>query len=172
MNQLYLYVALIGIAFVLIAFTRTKPSAASAAPPPEVAKQQERELREALDEFMNELEQENARLIDSFTNLQVEYKQQFAEQERQILGLQGRIAELEARLTKVEQMPPVHEAPTAPATPTAMPTGSTGFAFNEKYARVVELLKQGQTPEQIARFTGIGIGEIQMVIGLIGREES
>lgn len=167
MDQLYLYVALIGIGFVLFALTRTKAQTVSQATG---TPQQERELKAALDEFMNGLEEENARLLDSFTRLQVEYKQQFGTQQQQIEALTERVAELESRLTDVETQPsspPVSE----PKVSTA-PTAVSGFAFNEKYARVAELIRQGQTPEQIARFTGIGIGEIQMVIGLSEREES
>lgn len=167
MNQLYLYVALIGIGFVLFALTRTK---AKAIPPSSGNPQQERELKAALDEFMNGLEAENARLLDSFTRLQIEYKQQFGAQQGQIDALVERVAELEHRLTEALERPlsaPAPE-PAAPPAPAAVP----GFAFNEKYARVAELIRQGQTPEQIARFTGIGIGEIQLVIGLSEREES
>ena len=168
MNQLYLYVALIGIGFVLFALTRTKAKTVSqAASHPQ---SQERELKAALDEFMNGLDEENARLLDSFTRLQIEYKQRIGEQQGQIEALSERVAELESRLADVEQQPPSRPVPELAAPPVA--AAVTGFAFNEKYARVAELIKQGQTPEQIARFTGIGIGEIQMVIGLSEREES
>ncbi|MCX7568545.1 hypothetical protein OS242_01005 [Tumebacillus sp. DT12] len=167
MDQLYLYVALIGVGFVLFALTRTKAKTVSQATG---APQQERELKMALDEFMNGLEEENARLLDSFTRLQVEYKQQFGTQQQQIEELIERVAELEGRLTEVETQPSSPPVP-EPKVSTA-PTTVSGFAFNEKYARVAELIRQGQTPEQIARFTGIGIGEIQMVIGLSEREES
>lgn len=168
MDQLYLYVALIGIGFVLFALTRTKAKTVSQATG---TPQQERELKAALDEFMNGLEEENARLLDSFTRLQVEYKQQFGTQQQQIEALIERVAELESRLTDVETQPSSPPVPEQPKVSTA-PSAVSGFVFNEKYARVAELIRQGQTPEQIARFTGIGIGEIQMVIGLSEREES
>ncbi|MGZ4123408.1 MAG: DUF6115 domain-containing protein, partial [Tumebacillaceae bacterium] len=46
------------------------------------------------------------------------------------------------------------------------------FAFNEKYAKVVELSRQGLTSEQIARETDIGLGEIHFVLGLAKQEEA
>jgi hypothetical protein len=181
MNQLYLYVALIGIGFVLFALTKSNkaagPAPASSGLSPERGRDDE--MKTALDEFMSELERENARLLDSFAQLQSDCKKQLAEQDAVIRGLQSQVVRLETELAeqseKVENLSQAAGAAAAASsgggTPEpAAPLAAASFAFNDKYARVVELARQGMTPEQIARRTEIGLGEIQMVLGLAMRE--
>jgi uncharacterized coiled-coil protein SlyX len=182
MNQLYLYVALIGIGFVLFALTKSNKTAAPAPTSTVMSPERARddELKTALDEFMTELERENVRLLESFSQLQSDCKMQLAEQDRIIRGLQADVARLEAELAeqkeKVGNLSQAVEAASASAVSVTeapdpeSPVPSVAFAFNEKYARVVEMARQGMTPEQIARRTEIGLGEIQMVIGLAMRE--
>jgi hypothetical protein len=164
-NQLYLYVLLIGVGIVLFALTRPKNSSAPVA----VTQQQpalDHGLRETLDEFMNELERDNARMVDSFVKLQSDYKQKLSTQQQVIQELQSRMSQLEAKIA--EQQPVKMEQPAHATQPEDVVP--LGFMFNEKYAKVVELSQKGLTPEQIAKATDIGMGEIQMVLGLAKRE--
>lgn len=179
MNHLYLYVALIGVVLVLFALTRNGkrvPPTQDVAPVATAALAQatlERELHATLEKFMNELDRENAHLLQTLSELQQESRHQFANQQETIRALEHRVQHLENKLEEqallleagtveipVQTFEQENEEPSKPA-----------FAFNEKYARVVELTRQGQTPEQIARETGIGLGEIHFVLGLAKREE-
>jgi len=166
-NQLYLYVALIAIGIVLFALTRPKNSAV-----PAVVPQQQTAidhgLKETLDEFMNELERDNARLVDSFVNLQNDYKQKLTNQQQVIQDLQLRMSQLESMIT--EHVATSEKQPSRPES--LQQVTPPGFIFNEKYAKVVELSRQGLSAEQIARATDIGMGEILMVLGMAKREDS
>ncbi|HEU4965117.1 MAG TPA: hypothetical protein VFV52_14915 [Bacilli bacterium] len=217
MEQLYLYVALVGVALVLYGLTRTRsksePNQPTVAPirPTSAPLSDDQELKEALEAFMNELETDNARLLDSFGKLQVEYKQTIAEQTRTIHDLEARLYQAEQKLTDTtaqlqvlqEQVDTLERGTTtdllnaeeeaalqvtqfggadvqAESTDMSEQEGANrsqdspppAFAFSDKYARVVELSQQGLEPEQIARETGIGLGEITLVLGLARREES
>jgi flagellar motility protein MotE (MotC chaperone) len=172
MNQMYLYVALVGVAFVLYALTRNGKQAGGQAQAPALESAvlsgvDQGDIKQTLDEFMNELEKDNARLLESFTQLQIEYKRQLAEQQEQIQSLERRLALLEKRAE--EAMPPQAEVASVPVSPEPEPP-QAGFAFNEKYAKVVELSNQGMSAEQIAKLTEIGLGEIHLVLGLAKRE--
>lgn len=193
-NQLYLYVALIGLALVLYALTRTKGTAKAPVPErtaPAVAPAVDQELKDLLDNFMNELERDNVKLIDGFTKLQIEHKEQIASQNKIIRTLEKRIVELEAKLADAAEpiVPHAAEAPVAAeaaveaksepvvasvAAHEAVPEepAKPGFVMHEKYAHVLALSRQGYSPEQIARETGIGVGEILLVIGLAKRGEA
>lgn len=199
MNQLYLYVALAGVALVLYGLTRTRASKPAAEPQVDLLarQQQDAELKQSLEEFMTELERDNGRLIDSFTDLQIRTQKELADQQQDVKMLERRVADLErqverammaARLeqpaasVRLSEAPPTVEAAPVPTTLEelppieALPVEPTPlterFAMHEKYSRVMELSRQGLSAEQIARETGIGIGEIQLVVGLSKREES
>ena len=179
MNQLYLYVALVGIALVLFALTRAKKQPIQAAEPATAARAglSDSELKRTLDEFMSELDRENVKLLDSFTRMQIEVNQQFAEQSHVIQTLEQRVALLEAKqeeLALLVAAQPVQQPAEETLPPQAEPEPvrpASFFAFNDKYAGVVELSRQGLTTDQIARETGIGIGEVQLVLDLAKREE-
>ena len=183
MNQIYLYVALVGVVLVLFALTRSNKGAAPVAAPTMTAGggMSDLELKKTLDEFMQELDKENVQMLDSFTNLQIEIRQKLDEQQQTIQALELRLSTLADRQDQLEKQ--VAEQQTAlmesaaleperlaePAAPS--PQAASAFAFNEKYAKVVELSRQGMTADQIARETDIGIGEIQLVLDLARREE-
>ncbi|ARU62483.1 hypothetical protein CBW65_17090 [Tumebacillus avium] len=190
-NQLYLYVALIGLALVLYALTRTKGTAKAPVPErsvPAAAPAVDQELKDLLDNFMNELERDNVKLIDGFTKLQIEHKEQIASQNKIIRTLEKRIVELEAKLADAPELvlPQVVETPVAaeaaveaksePAVAAQEAVleepAKPAFVMHEKYAQVLTLSRQGYSPEQIARETSIGVGEILLVIGLAKRGEA
>ncbi|TCP58849.1 hypothetical protein EV586_10148 [Tumebacillus sp. BK434] len=184
-NQLYLYVALIGLALVLYALTRTKGTAQAPAPDRPAPAAVDQELKDLLDDFMNELERDNVKLIDGFNKLQIEQKEQIASQNKIIRTLEKRIIELETKLAAAPQpdLMPTQETPAAlvsaapapaavAAATVAEETAKPAFVMQEKYAHVLTLSRQGLTPEQIARDTGIGVGEILLVIGLAKRGEA
>ncbi len=171
MNQLYLYVALIGVGIVLFALTRSKkPAIPDGIHRPQQSIAVDHGLKETLDEFMNELERDNARLVDSFAKLQNDYKQKFSNQQQVIQDLQVRMSEMESMI--VQQVSAVDRESERVIQTSEAPAPALGFAFNEKYAKVVELSNQGLTAEQIARSTDIGMGEIQLVLGLAKREDN
>lgn len=191
LNQLYLYVALIGLALVLYALTRTKGTSKAPVPErtaPAAAPAVDQELKDLLDDFMNELERDNVKLIDGFTKLQIEHKEQIASQNKIIRALEKRIVELEAKLADAPEpiLQPLIEAPVAveaAVEATSEPavaaeeamleaTAKPAFVMHEKYAQVLALSRQGFAPEQIARETGIGVGEILLVVGLAKRGEA
>lgn len=190
MDHLYLYVALVGVAIVLFALTRNGNSARgqqkSAEGHTHVQGGQaeiERELRATLNEFMDEFERENARAFQAFTGWQQESRHQLQEQQEIIRSLEQRVADLElkaeeqaalfmeatAELAQLRSAAP--ENTPEPVTVAAVESPKPTFAFNDKYARVVELSRQGLNAEQIARETDIGLGEIHFVLGLARREE-
>ncbi|PWK12683.1 hypothetical protein [Tumebacillus permanentifrigoris] len=173
MNQLYLYVALAGVAIVLFALTRAK-SASSAgssvvATPTGISTAVDQEMKDTFDEFMNEIERENNRIHDTFAVLQRETREKLAGQQDVVHALELRVQELQQQVVELRHrpIPAVAEAVLESAEPKA-----PGFLLNEKYIKVVELSDGGLTPPQIARETGIGIGEIQLVLGLVKREEA
>jgi flagellar motility protein MotE (MotC chaperone) len=188
MNHLYLYVALIGVVLVLFALTRNgKNASANLASPvvPQAVGQAmlEREVKATLDEFISDFERENAHLLQTFAQLRNDSDQQLQSQQELIQALEQRVAHLEA---KVEEQAvqlvqtnasALHSQPEAATEAASEPTLlleplKPAFAFNEKYAKVVELSRQGRTTEQIARETEIGLGEIHFVLGLVKQEES
>ena len=183
MNQIYLYIALVGVVLVLFALTRSNKGAASAAAStmPAGGGLSDLELKQTLDEFMQELDKENVQMIESFTNLQIEIRQKFDEQQQVIQGLERQLSALADRQDHLEKQAAEQQValsesaasePEGLAEPDApSQQAASSFAFNEKYAKVVELSRQGMTADQIARETEIGIGEIQLVLDLARREE-
>ena len=185
MNQIYLYVALVGVVLVLFALTRSNKGAvhAAASTMPAGGGMSDLELKQTLDEFMQELDKENVQMLESFTKLQIEIRQKFDEQQQAIQGLErqlSRLADRQDQLEKqaAEQQAALAESVTAAPNPEQLAEpdapsqqAASSFAFNEKYAKVVELSRQGMTADQIARETDIGIGEIQLVLDLARREE-
>ncbi|MGZ4162411.1 MAG: DUF6115 domain-containing protein [Tumebacillaceae bacterium] len=186
MNHLYLYVALIGVVLVLFAFTRNGKNAsanqASAVQQQGVQAMLEREVKATLDEFVSEMERENAHLLQTIAQLRSDSKQELQAQQELIQTLEKRVTHLEIQVseqallldqvsfhhvTAVEQAPLDEEEVVVPQT-----QQKPAFAFNEKYAKVVELSRQGLTSEQIARETDIGLGEIHFVLGLAKQEEA
>lgn len=182
MSHLYLYVALIGVVLVLFALTRAKsPSAGSSVVPastdtalPSAAIDQE--LKKTFEEFMNELERENSHTLRSFTALERETQMKLAEQQDVIQALEHRLQEVERMLAtqapasqRVASEEPVVDLAEQAAN---LEPKAPSFLVNEKYTKVVELSNRGLSPQQIARETGIGIGEIQLVLGLVKREEA
>jgi hypothetical protein len=173
MNQLYLYVALVGVVIVLFALTRAKSASSAGSSvvpaPAAVSTAVDQELKETFDEFMNEIERENKRMLDAFAVLERDMHTKWAGQQDVIRALELRIEELQQQIHETS-----HAVPPAAAQPmleSAEPK-TPGFLLNEKYIKVVELANSGLTPPEIARETGIGIGEIQLVLGLVKREEA
>ncbi|MFD2171329.1 DUF6115 domain-containing protein [Tumebacillus lipolyticus] len=183
MNQLYLYVALIGVALVLFALTRTKQMPLPQTQPP--ANSQvvaDQEMKELIESFMNDLERDHHTLLEKFTQLSIEQKQRAAEREDSIRSLEARVEELEAMLAAsagakavpAQGVPHLQAVvPPLAATSSSRTEGQERPAFtaNDKYAPVLDFARHGYTPEQIARETGIGIGEIMLVIELAKRGE-
>ncbi|MGZ4133791.1 MAG: DUF6115 domain-containing protein [Tumebacillaceae bacterium] len=185
MNHLYLYVALIGVVLVLFAFTRNGKNAsanqASAVQQQGVQAMLEREVKATLDEFVSEMERENAHLLQTIAQLRSDSKQELQAQQELIQTLEKRVTHLEIQVSEqallldqvsfhhvtLEQAPRDEEEVVVPQT-----QQKPAFAFNEKYAKVVELSRQGLTSEQIARETDIGLGEIHFVLGLAKQEEA
>ncbi|MBL0388940.1 hypothetical protein JJB07_20290 [Tumebacillus sp. ITR2] len=181
MNQLYLYVALVGVVIVLFALTRAKSTSAGSSVVPAAtlpSSAVDQELKNTFDEFMNELERENGRILDSFSNLERETREQLAAQQNVIQALDQRVQELEQLVASQALVPALAAAATTDSAvvPGTEPQAAEqpkvpGFLVNEKYTKVVELANRGLAEPQIARETGIGIGEIRLVLGLVKREE-
>ena len=104
-------------------------------------------LKETLDEFMNELERDNARLVDSFVKLQNDYKQKLTSEQQVIQDLQLRMSQLESMITEQHVAASEKQLFESPSPQSVAPLG---FMFNEKYAKVVELSRQGLSADQIA----------------------
>lgn len=183
MNQLYLYVAMVGVLIVLFALTRKPaPAAAVAAPANQsVSSAVDQELKSAFDEFMNEIERENGRVLQSFNALEQATQKQLADQLHTIRELEVRVEELQGQVAAALLHPSMimpaeqdallqTEQPDVPAEEQPA-TKAPAFMLNEKYANVVLLASLGRSQQEIARETGIGIGEIQLVLGLMKREE-
>ncbi|GAX90551.1 DUF6115 domain-containing protein [Effusibacillus lacus] len=143
--KMFLFVSLLGIAAILYAVVKGKPDAAGIS--------RDKELETSLQAFMDELERENEYLIQTIKQLQTDLQNETAENRE-------RIAELEARVDQLEQK--------SKSRKTTKKTETTpAIVFNEHYSRVVTMLREGRSPEQIAKDTGIGMGEIQMITSLI-----
>lgn len=188
MDHLYLYVALIGVVLVLFALTRngkkSAPVTTSVSTQPMGQSMLEREVKATLDEFIIHFEREQTQLLQTITEARQDSVQQLQAQQELIQRLEQRVALLEAKvegqamqLADVQASAGQHvhvQTETDDVQEHALspePPKST-FAFNEKYAKVVELYRQGLTAEQIARETEIGLGEIHFVLGLVKQEES
>ncbi|ASS75623.1 hypothetical protein CIG75_11905 [Tumebacillus algifaecis] len=185
-NQLYLYVALIGLALVLFALTRPKgTTVAQSTDLPTPSKAVDQELKDLLDDFMNDLERDNVKLIDSFTKLKNEHTEQIAEQNEIIRALEDRVNALEAQLllpmptspskasvdAEIESSIKVSDDSADMSSDTVVESAKPAFVMQEKYAQVLAMSRLGMPAEQIARETGIGVGEILLVVGLAKRGE-
>jgi flagellar motility protein MotE (MotC chaperone) len=188
MNHLYLYVALIGVVLVLFALTRngkkSAPATISVPTQPVGQSMLERDVKATLDEFIGHFEREQTQLLQTIDEARQDSVQQLQAQQELIQRLEQRVAHLEAKVEEQAlQLVDVQETAgqnvqtealtddvQVPALSPELPKST--FAFNEKYAKVVELYRQGLTAEQIARETEIGLGEIHFVLGLVKQEES
>lgn len=141
--RLFLFISLLGVAMILFAATRGKNQTA--------ALTADKELEITLHEFMDEFENEHKFLLQSIQDLQQQMKV-----ESQITS--DRFAEIEAKLAEL----PKRKNSKAAAAEQTIPT----VVFNERYSRVVEMAREGRTPEQISKDTAIGLGEIQTVLNL------
>lgn len=148
--KLFLFVSLLGIGVVLYAALKGKPEPEHAPP--------DKELETSLQEFMDELEKENQYLLQTIEQLQSGLK-------REIAADRERIAKLEEKVERFLERSGNRETAREPE---AAPT----LVFNEHYSRVVTMAKEGRTPEQISKDTGIGMGEIQMILNLVKRENA
>lgn len=188
MDHLYLYVALIGFVLVLFALTRNgkKTAQATSSVQAQTVGQSmlEKEVKATLDEFISDFEREQTQLLQTIAELRQDSVQQLHDQQALMQQLEQRLAHLEA---KVEEQALQLADVQASGWQTVQPEVSTDdaqehalspeppkstFAFTDKYAKVVELYRQGLTAEQIARETEIGLGEIHFVLGLVKQEES
>lgn len=142
---LFLFVSLLGIAVILYASLKGKPDP--------TGNQQDNELAASLQDFMEEFEKENSYLMQTIGNLQADLKIE-TEKNRE------RIEELEEKLEQLSQKSKSKKSAKKPeATP--------AIVFNEHYSRVVMMAKEGRTSAQISKDTGIGMGEIQMILSLV-----
>ncbi|WP_018132533.1 hypothetical protein [Effusibacillus pohliae] len=146
-SKLFLFITLCGIGIVLYAAVKGKPDAVGAS---------HRELEASLQAFMDELEKENQYLIDTIEKLQSELQSEINLNRR-------RIEQLEAKIAEFQLQGGTDRGRSVPQPLEAMPA----LVFNEHYSRVVTMIKEGRAPEQIAKDTGIGLGEIQMICNLI-----
>ncbi|MFC4768814.1 DUF6115 domain-containing protein [Effusibacillus consociatus] len=142
---MFLFVSLLGIAVVLYGILKGKQETSD--------NSQDKELEASLHAFMDEFEKENQYLIDTIQQLQAELRQETA-------ANRERIGQLE---TKIERLGQASGAQKTVEQPEATPA----IVFNEHYSRVVMMSKEGRTPEQISKDTGIGMGEIQMILSLV-----
>jgi hypothetical protein len=145
----FLFVSLLGIAAILFGVLRGKTEAGD--------RKENQELATSLQAFMDEFEKENAYLIRTVEQLKAELKRETTVNREQIQELAAKIEHL-SQNGKTEKL--VEEE----ATP--------AIVFNEHYSRVVVMAKEGRTPEQISKATGIGLGEIQMILSLIKQENT
>jgi hypothetical protein len=90
-----------------------------------------------------------------------------------ISQLRGLAEELEGRVAKAQSSAPAR--PAAPAAAAAPEAGAPARGRTEEplagfRQKVLSLAKQGKAPAQIARATGRPRGEVELVLGLSGRE--
>lgn len=139
--QLFLFVMLLGIGTILYGATRMKKDTGS-----------DKELEQTIQAFMDELEEENESLLQTIKEMQEELTRE-SDLNRK------RIESLEAQFNQMKRQ---NDGQMTPADMEVSPA----LIFNEHYSRVVAMDREGRSPEQISRETGIGIGEIQMVLNL------
>lgn len=141
--RLFLFVSLLGVAMILYAVTRGKNQSA--------ALTADKELEITLHEFMDEFEKEHKYLLQSMQDLQQQMKHESQMNREQFAEVEAKFAALPRRKTSK-----------AAADAETIPT----VVFNERYSRVVEMAREGRSPEQISKDTAIGLGEIQTVLNL------
>jgi cell division septum initiation protein DivIVA len=137
----------LGIGTILFAATRMKSDTVP-----------DRELENTIQAFMDEFDQENESLLATIKQLKEELNRETDSNRKRIEALEGRIGQL---LKAAEEKPGLSGEEVGPA-----------LIFNEHYSRVVAMEREGRTPEQIAKETGIGIGEIQMVLNMVKQGNS
>lgn len=145
--QLFIFVIMLGIGTILFAATRMKSATAP-----------DRELENTIQAFMDEFDRENESLLATIKQLKEELKQETDLNRKRIEALEGRMGHL---LNAMEDMRGVSKEEVGPA-----------LIFNEHYSRVVAMDREGRTPEQIAKETGIGLGEIQTVLNMVRQGNS
>lgn len=139
--QLFLFVMTLGIGTILYAATRMKGETAS-----------DKELEQTIQAFMDELEEENETLLQTIKEMKEELSRESDLNRNRIESLEVQfnqmIRQIDGQTTSEMEV-------------------SSALIFNEYYSRVVAMDREGRSPEQISKETGIGIGEIQVVLNLV-----
>lgn len=138
--KLFLFMMMLGIGVILFAATRTKSEAA------------DKELEKTIELFMDEFERENESLLKTVKQLQQDLKNEIELQSKRIEIIEDQVQGLQQHNIAAAQQ--------------EQPEISPALVFNEHYSRVVEMDREGRTPEQISKETGIGLGEVQTVLNL------
>ncbi|GIM47827.1 hypothetical protein DNHGIG_33760 [Collibacillus ludicampi] len=144
MYLVIVFIALVGLVIVLYMFAQRRLNNENGSSTLQV--------ESALETFMNELTQENERLMEAIRNMQSVWKDKSAQYENRIMILEQRLTELETRLQGFH-----HEQEQL---------GAPVFIVSKRYQKILSLHEEGLSMEQIAKQLGIGIGVVQLVLSL------
>ncbi|MUT66382.1 hypothetical protein [Paenibacillus sp. NEAU-GSW1] len=182
------YVVLVGAAVLVLALFAPKPKAVQTA-----ASQTTNNMEIALEQFMENTEQDHQELVKLVTQFREQTQSQSDLKENRIVQLESRIQTLEQALQETRQgmqqqwadaqlaaslaVLPVQSGETAPPQINAEmiePAASDAQAasIHSRYAELLELYSQGKSIEAIAKKLAMNKGEVQLILQLAKQEES
>ncbi|BCJ85290.1 DUF6115 domain-containing protein [Effusibacillus dendaii] len=144
--SVFLFMSLLGIGVILFAVLKGKQES--------VPHLVDKDLEESLQAFMDEFEKENQYLLQTIKQLETKLQRETEENREKLEELEAKVEFLSTQGRETKRS--VKDSEPTPA-----------IVFNEHYSRIVTMWNEGRTPEQIAKQTGIGMGEIQMILSLV-----
>lgn len=186
MDQPWITIALLGAVIFLFAFIQTRGA--------KTAKNQSgslQEIEEAFEHFVQEIEEDNRKVMEHVTSLKAAYEQRSQllserlESHAQLLN--DRIQQLEQHIQAMEQAaaattPPLqtakHAVNEASTLETAIYDNSAETTVIEadtirhRYQSIFDMHHEGRSIEYIAKKMGMNKGEVQLVLTLAQQEEA
>lgn len=114
-----------------------------------------KEIEETLEAFIDEVGKQNEELLESVT----EFKQQM---EQRITDLEKKLSEFQALFQSIEQTVGTLEHSASHYTS----KNNDQLSLQDRYSKVFELHGSGLSLEEIARITGSGKGEVELILQL------
>jgi hypothetical protein len=131
--------------------------------------QQRRELEASLREFMDWIEKENDAFLEEVDRIRGSVRDEIRSMQETLRRLEERVVFLEGAVRQREQGA-ASAARKWVTSPAAVPSAER-MLFTGKYIQVYRMLQEGIPQEEIAKQTGIGLGEVQLVSELGKRGE-
>lgn len=114
---------------------------------------------EALSAVLEEWQQENERLLHTLADLQHD--------------VMDRVSHIQARVDRLEETFKAQMTPSDKTTPPLRPNGSSRrrntLSVHKRYADIVAMAEAGRSVADIAKETGRGNGEVQLILQLAAR---
>lgn len=168
MDSPWLYIVLAGI--VLIVYSRLLPKASSSEPAAAV----HQDLDQTIEEFANQIEQENQELVHMISNMRQYYEEQMTRQMKRIDLLEQQIKTLQQKSYEHNHI--INTDNLSSTVNVLTPTTSDSQQevkrdLRDRYDQLFQLYDSGRSMDYIAKKLNMNRGEISLILQLAKQED-